>query len=95
MKIETTSHEAAIDKCEELAALVARHTNGKGNGSHATAIDPLSFMRECNPVKAMHGVTEPLLTIVVQGKKEVLINEEAHQYSVAQYLVVSVDFCER
>lgn len=91
MKIETTSHEAAIDKCEELAALVARHTNGKGNGSHATAIDPLSFMRECNPVTARHGVTEPLLTIVVQGKKEVLINEEAHQYSVAQYLVVSVD----
>jgi AraC-like DNA-binding protein len=28
---------------------------------------------------------------VVQGKKEVLLNEEAYQYGVAQYLVVSVD----
>ncbi|MBD1833330.1 AraC family transcriptional regulator [Cyanobacteria bacterium FACHB-472] len=91
MKIETTSHAAAIDKCEELAALVARHTNGKGNGAHATAINPLSFMRECDSVKAMHGVSEPVLGLVVQGKKEVLLSEEVYQYGVAQYLVVSVD----
>ena len=90
MTIETLNHDA-IEKCEELAALVARHTNGKGNGAHATAIDPLIFMRECDPAKAMQGVSEPLLAIVVQGKKEVLLNEEAYQYGVAQYLVVSVD----
>ena len=91
MTLEIVSHEAAIDKCEELAALVARHTDGKGNGAHATAIAPLSFMRECDPAKAMQGVSEPLLAIVVQGKKEVLLNGEAYQYGVAQYLVVSVD----
>lgn len=91
MKIETTSREAAIDKCEELAALVARHTNGKGNGAHATAIDSLAFVQECNPATAMHGVTEPLLALVVQGRKKVLLNEEAYQYGVAQYLAISVD----
>lgn len=91
MKIETTSHERAINKCEELAALVARHTNGKGNGAHATAIDSLSFMQECDSVRAMRGVSEPVVALVVQGKKEVRLNEEAYRYGVAQYLVVSVD----
>jgi AraC-like DNA-binding protein len=91
MKIETLSDERAIDKCEELAALVAWHTNDKGNGAHATAIDPLVLMRECNPTIAVQSVSEPLLAIVVQGKKEVCSNEATYQYGVAQYLLVSVD----
>ncbi len=91
MMIEAQKHEAAIDRCKELAALVDRYTDGRGNGAHATAIDPLVFMRECNPSTAMHGISEPLLAIVVQGKKEGVLNEETYQYGVAQYLVVSVD----
>ena len=91
MTVETLSHEAAISKCEELAALVARHTNGKGNGVHATQINQLEFMRESDASTAMSGVTEPILGIVVQGKKEVLLSEETYRYGVAQYLVVSVD----
>ncbi len=91
MTIERLSRETAIDKCEELAALVAQQTDGKGNGAHATAIDPLGFMRECNPSTAMQSVSKPLLAIVVQGQKEVSLNEETYRYGVAQYLVVSVD----
>nr|WP_242055584.1 AraC family transcriptional regulator [Nostoc flagelliforme] len=48
-------------------------------------------MRECEPDTAIRGVSEPLLAIVLQGKKAVLLNEETYQYGVAQYLVVSVD----
>lgn len=91
MTIETLSHETAINKCAELAALVDRHTDNLGNGAHATAIESLVFMRECDPVTAIQAVSEPLLGIVVQGEKEVLLNEEAYRYGVAQYLVVSVD----
>lgn len=91
MTIETQNHQAAIAKCAELAALVARYTDGKGNGTHATAIDPLGFTRECDPATAMRSVSEPLLAIVVQGKKEVLLNEEIYQYGIAQYLLVTVD----
>ncbi len=91
MTINTLSHEIALNKCEELAALVARHTDSRGDGAHATAINPLVFMRECDPSTAIHGVSEPLLAIVVQGKKEVILNEKTYQYGVAQYLVVSVD----
>lgn len=91
MTIETLNPEIAVGKCAELAALVDRWTNRKGNGAHATAIDPLIFMRECDAPKAIQGVSEPLLALVVQGKKEVMLNQETYRYGVAQYLIVSVD----
>lgn len=91
MTINTRSRDIAIDKCKELATLVDQHTGSKGNGAHTTVIDSLFFMRECDPSTATHGVSEPLFAIVVQGKKEVTLNEETYRYGVAQYLVVSVD----
>jgi len=91
MTIDTLSHKSAIAKCEELAALVDRHTDNQGNGVHATAIAPLEFMRECHPVAAMPDVSEPLLAIVIQGQKELWLNEEIFRYGVAQYLVLSLD----
>lgn len=90
MTIETLNHEAAIG-CEALAALINRQTNGKGNGAHATAINSLVFMREWDTSTAIQAVSEPLLAIVVQGQKEMLLNEKTYRYGVAQYLVVSVD----
>ena len=48
-------------------------------------------MRECDPGNVVKGVSEPLLAIVVQGQKEVLLNDQTYRYSVAQYLLVSVD----
>lgn len=90
MTIETLSHKAAIDKCAELAALVDRYTDGKGDGFRATAIDDLVFVR-CNTSTTIQAVSEPLFAIVVQGKKKLSINEENFQYGIAQYLVMSVD----
>ncbi|MBC7969711.1 MAG: AraC family transcriptional regulator [Verrucomicrobia bacterium] len=91
MAIETVSHEAAIDKCRELAALVDRHTNDRGNGVHVTQINQLEFIRESDTSATIQGVTEPILAIVVQGEKEALLNEKTYRYGIAQYLVVSVD----
>lgn len=91
MALETLSHEVAIRKCEELAALVARHTDSKKDGIHATLIDALGFIRESGAFTNMPGCTEPILAIIVQGQKEVLLGEETYRYGVAQYLVVSVD----
>jgi len=47
-------------------------------------------MRESSASTAICGVSEPILAIVVQGKKN-LLGEETYQYGAAQYLVVSVD----
>ncbi|MBW4540722.1 MAG: AraC family transcriptional regulator [Myxacorys chilensis ATA2-1-KO14] len=91
MTIKAPSHKTAISKCGELAALVARHTDSKGNGTHATEINSLDFMRVSDTSTVMRSVTEPILSIGVQGKKKVLVNQEAYEYGIAQYLVVSVD----
>ena len=70
MMIEAQNHEAAIDRCKELAALVDRYTDGRGNGAHATAIDPLVFMRKCDPSTAMHVVSEHCLPLWYRAKKK-------------------------
>jgi AraC-like DNA-binding protein len=88
---EIIKHQAIANQCEELAALVTRHTNGKGDGLHQTAIDKLDFTRESSVATTLHGVTTPMLAIIVQGKKGALLGEETYQYGAAQYLVVSVD----
>lgn len=91
MAIEIVNHRALDNECEKLAALLARHTNGQGNGSHPTAIDKLEFRRESSASTSLHNVCEPILVIIVQGKKTILLGEETYPYGVAQYLVVSVD----
>jgi AraC-like DNA-binding protein len=79
------------DRCQELATLVARHTDGKGNGFHPTGIDRLEFQRQESAPSALHGVADPIFGILLQGKKEALLGEETYRYGAAQYLVVSVD----
>jgi AraC-like DNA-binding protein len=95
MTPETTrsvSHQAEITKqCQELADLITRHTDGKGNGVHQTAIAQLEFQRESSVSTALCGVCDPIFAILVQGKKELLLNDDIYRYGAAQYLVVSVD----
>jgi AraC-like DNA-binding protein len=89
--IESQNHEAAITNYSELAALIDRHTTIKGNGIHPMAIDSLEFTREYQSGTVIPGICKPLLGIVVQGKKELLLNKEIYRYGVGQYLVLSVD----
>jgi hypothetical protein len=70
MTIETLKQGTAIHACQELAALVAQHTDNGGNGAHQTAISQLEFMRESSASTAICGVSEPILAIVIQGKKK-------------------------
>lgn len=95
MVIEKLNHSGICpstqQKCKELAALLAKHTDNKGNGIHKTDIDKLEFTREYQVSTLLPGVYEPMLGIIVQGKKEVLLGEETYRYGAAQYIVVSVD----
>ncbi|MBD2512928.1 AraC family transcriptional regulator [Nostoc sp. ATCC 53789] len=88
---QVINQSAIAHQCQELAALVTRHTDGKGDGFHKTAIEQLEFQRESSASTSLQGVCEPILAILVQGKKEALLGEETYRYSAAQYLVVSVD----
>jgi AraC-like DNA-binding protein len=78
-------------QCQELAASIARHTDGKGDGFHRTAIDRLDFARESCVASTLAAVGTPMLAIVVQGKKAALLGEETYDYGAAQYLILSVD----
>ncbi|MEG3986861.1 AraC family transcriptional regulator [Microcoleus sp. S28C3] len=88
---QVINQDAIANQCQELAALLTRHTDGKGNGFHKTDIDKLEFMRESSVSAALHGVYQPILAIVIQGKKEALLGEETYRYGAAQYLAISVD----
>ena len=91
MVIETLQHGSAIRACQELAAVVTQYTNGMGDGIHQTAISQLAFIRESAVSTTTCDVSEPMLAIIVQGKKEMLLGEETYQYGAAQYFVISVD----
>jgi AraC-like DNA-binding protein len=91
MADEFLKHETTIDACQKLAELVTRHTDGKGNGIHATEIAQLEFMRESAAPTALRAVYEPTLCIILQGKKETLLGQETYHYGAAQYIVVTVD----
>jgi AraC-like DNA-binding protein len=78
-------------QCKELAALITRHTEGKGDGFHQTSIDRLQFARESSVARTLAAVSAPMLAIVVQGKKAALVGEETYDYGTAQYLILSVD----
>jgi AraC-like DNA-binding protein len=92
MTTETLNHENTINKCTELAALVNQHTDGgRGESYQTTAINPLVFVRQSNFCVTLQEVSEPMFAIVVQGRKELALNEETFQYGIAQYLVLSVD----
>ena len=62
----------------------------EGNGLHPTAIEQVSFGRSDSMSIATYHVDEPCLTIIVQGKKEVLLGEETYPYHAGQYQVLSV-----
>lgn len=94
MNTETIHHDAIARRCAELAARVARHTGGRGNGIHPTAIAQLKFTRD-DASTTVCSVYEPALAIIVQGKKKILLGEETYYYGANQYLVVSVELPTR
>ncbi|MBD1869500.1 AraC family transcriptional regulator [Cyanobacteria bacterium FACHB-471] len=91
MADEFLKRKTTIDACQELAELVDRHTHGRGNGIHATAIAQLELMRESVAPTVLRAVYEPTLCIILQGKKETLLGKETYHYGAAQYIVVTVD----
>jgi AraC-like DNA-binding protein len=86
-----SANESISSQCRELAALINRHTEARGDGFHQTDIAKLQFGRESVVATTLAGVSAPMLAIVVQGKKAALLGEETYHYGAAQYLAISVD----
>ncbi|MEO0352450.1 MAG: AraC family transcriptional regulator [Cyanobacteria bacterium P01_A01_bin.15] len=90
--ISSANQQAAIThQCQELASLLTRHTDDKGDGIHQSAIAPMVLQRASSVSTTIHDVFNPFFAILVQGKKKVLLGDEVYPYSAAQCLVASVD----
>src|SRR5580692_3185238 len=74
----------------ELAALIEANTRIDG-GSFPTPIPGLHLSRYSSPTQQGRGLQCPILAIVAQGSKQIMLGDEAFTYASGHYLVVSLD----
>ena len=88
---EMTNEITAIEKngFAELAALTEKHSNA--DGICGTAISALRCIKLSAPSMQLPAVYEPSICVIVQGSKQVLLENEIYHYAPPQFLAVSVD----
>ncbi|MBX3712192.1 MAG: AraC family transcriptional regulator [Lysobacter sp.] len=73
----------------DLGALVDRHSSG--DGMHRTPIEGLHCIRLSSVQMQLPTVYQPSICVIVQGAKQVLLEDEIYRYAPPQFLAVSVD----
>lgn len=73
----------------ELIYLIDKYS--KDEGIHETAIPDVRCFKMFEPGNRMPVVYKPSFCFIVQGKKQVVLEDEIYQYEPSQYLAVSVD----
>ena len=74
---------------DDLRSAIAQFA--PSDGVHATAIAGLLLMRISQPTTPSHGLINPLLCIVAQGKKRTIAGDRVMSYDANNFLVVSAD----
>jgi len=74
----------------ELASLIEAHTR-IDCCSFPSPIPGLQLSRYSSPTRPGQGVQRPILAIVAQGSKQIMLGDEAFTYDPDHYLVVSLD----
>lgn len=78
-----------MEPLAEIASLIARHAGGEG--IQATPVDRLLLVRSSTTTMAMPNVYQPLLCLVVQGRKQVELGDQLFVYSPGRYGIVTHD----
>lgn len=73
----------------ELVALIGKYS--KKDGLNDTAIGPLHYFKMSAPSTRMPVLYNASLCLVVQGEKEVMLEDETYHYAASEFLVLSVD----
>jgi AraC-like DNA-binding protein len=73
----------------ELAALVDKYSDG--DGIHPSAIGGVHCIKLSAPHTQLPSVYQPCVCVIVQGTKQVLLEDEIYRYAPPQFLAVSVD----
>ncbi|MFT3886543.1 MAG: AraC family transcriptional regulator [Arachnia sp.] len=76
------------DTIEELRRLALKHANG-AHGD--TAIPRVAISRGGAEREAMPGVYEPMMCLILQGTKCILIGDQALHYDHASYFISTID----
>ncbi|MDQ2078674.1 AraC family transcriptional regulator [Xanthobacteraceae bacterium Astr-EGSB] len=58
---------------------------------HATAVPNLFLIRSSRPTDPLHGLQQPAVCIVAQGRKQVMAGRAVLAYDAAHYLVAAVE----
>lgn len=80
---------AMKERLAELASLIDRFSSG--DGMHNTAIPGLQCIRASTIGMGLPDVYTACLCLIVQGRKQVLLEDEVYPYEPSQYLAASVD----
>ncbi len=78
-----------MDRQAEFAALIDQYATVDGMAD--TALPRVALARLSKPSEPMHGVHQPALCIIAQGRKQVIMGDSIYFYDASQYLVASVD----
>lgn len=81
--------ETRLETLAEIAAAIVRHAPGEG--MQATPMERLWLVRSSVPTMPMPNVYRPLLCLVVQGGKEVVLGDKMFRYSPGRYGIVTHD----
>lgn len=74
-----------------MAENIACYTNMRGDGLHESAVPGLTYARQSEPHHAVGSIADPLLAIMVQGRKEIVLGDETFAPAPGQHLVITVD----
>jgi AraC-like DNA-binding protein len=77
------------EQLSELGVLISKYSNG--DGIHATPVAGMRCIKTSVPGVGMPAIYNPSLCVIVQGSKQVLLEDEVYHYGPSQFLVVSVD----
>lgn len=74
---------------KELSVIIDKLSNG--DGIHKTIVPGLNVIKMSATNMLIPVVYDPSLCVIVQGKKQVMLEDEIYKYKPSEYLVVSVD----
>ena len=78
------------ERLAELGRLIVKNSNGQ-DGMHPVSIGGVQCIRMSAPDDELPHVYNPCVCVIVQGEKQVLLEDEIYRYAPAQFLAVSVD----
>ncbi len=82
---------AVAARLRAMAADIACYTKDRGDGLYETAVPGLTYARQSEPHQSVGTIADPLLAIMVQGRKEIVLGEESYWPAPGQHLVITVD----